>query len=296
MKLPNFNAPVPKTPMKLSRLVVKVFKSLNWGVAREVRFQGLVQTHGFYHSINSFRIIVHTYSLAGMSLEVFILLRDIVGCYKEENLDAFELFSVLLDSPHHVKRSSVVFDMLMKVFASNFMLEHAYYVFVSARDVGIQPNITSCNFLLKCLVEANIVDGVRCFFEDLKNFGPKMNIHTYTIMMNFYCRDVGCSADIRRASEILEKIYRSGETPTVVTYGTYIKALCKVGSMEAALKLICDLHRKNQHLNSHCFNAVIYGFCQRGAVDEASIVLEEMKNRVNYLFLCSNHDKSFQFH
>jgi pentatricopeptide repeat domain-containing protein 1/leucine-rich PPR motif-containing protein len=159
---------------------------------------------------------------------VFALLTDIVGYYKEENRDSFELFSALLDSPHHVERSVVVFDMLVKVFASNGMLEHAYYVFVSAKDVGIELNIMCCNFLLKCLVESNRVDGVRCLFEDLKNFGPTPNIHTYTIMMNLYCRDVGCSVDIRRASEILGKIYRTGETPNVVTYSTILRDFVKL--------------------------------------------------------------------
>ncbi|KAK2371338.1 pentatricopeptide repeat-containing protein, mitochondrial [Trifolium repens] len=275
---PNFNTPLPKTTTKLSHVVVSVFKSLNWRNARKIKFKGWVQTHGFSHSINSFRIMIHTFALADMHLEVFALLRDIVGYYKDENRDAFELFAVLLDSPNHVERSVVVFDILIKVFASNSMLDHAYYVFVSAKDVGIVPNIMSCNFLFKCLVEKDRVDGVRCLFQGLINFGPTPNIHTYTIMMNFYCRDVGCSADIRRASEILGKIYRSGETPTVVTYSTYIKGLCKVGSFDVAWKLICNLHCKNRPLNNHCFNAVIHGLCQRGAVDEALVVLEEMRN------------------
>jgi len=277
---PNFYTPLHKTTTKLPHLVAKVFKSLNWGVAREIKFKGWVQTHGFSHSINSFTIIIHTYAFASMPLEVFILLREILEFYKENARDTRELFSILLHSACHV----IVFDMLIKVFASNYMLEHAYYVFVSAKDVGIEINIMSCNFLLKCLVDANRVgddgDGVsvRCFFEDLRNFGPTPNIHTYTIMMNFYCRDVRCNADISRASEILGKIYRSGETPNVVTYSTYIKGLCKAGFLRVTWKLICNMCRENQPINNHCFNAIMYGLCQRGELDEASQVLEEMKS------------------
>jgi hypothetical protein len=96
-EIPIFNAPLPKTTTKLSRLVSKVFKTLNWGVAREIKFKGCVQIHGLENSINSFSIIIHTYALAGMSWEVFILLRDIVTFYKEENRDVGELVSVLLD-------------------------------------------------------------------------------------------------------------------------------------------------------------------------------------------------------
>lgn len=122
-----------------------------------------------------FTIIIHTYAFASMPLEVFILLREIVEYYKKDARDARELFSILLHSACHV----IVFDMLIKVFASNSMLEHAYYVFVNAKDVRIEVDIMSCNFLLKCLVDANRVgdddddDGVsvRCCFEDLRNFG-----------------------------------------------------------------------------------------------------------------------------
>ncbi|MED6219216.1 hypothetical protein PIB30_033830 [Stylosanthes scabra] len=270
---------VPTTGSELFPLVTKVFKSLNFRVAREKRFGSWVQSHGFSHSIICFRIIIHIFALAGMPLEVFTLLRDIVEYCNESEHDTFELFSALVDSPHHAERSAVVLDVLMKVFASNSKLENALDVFVNAKHIGLEPDIKSCNFLLKCMVEANRVDFVRLFFEELKDSGPSPNIYTYTIMMNFYCRGgPGWDVNIRRATEILGKIFSSGQRPTVVTYSSYIHGLCKVGSLDVALKLICNLSYRNKALNSHCFNAVLRGFCTRGAVHEAFKVLEEMKN------------------
>ncbi|XP_020981412.2 pentatricopeptide repeat-containing protein At1g63330-like [Arachis duranensis] len=269
---------VPTTGSELFPLVGKVFKSLNFRVAREKRFGSWVESHGFSHSINCFRIIIHIFALAEMRLEVFTLLRDIVEFCNESEYDAFELFSALLDSPHHLERSAIVFDVLMKVFASNSMLENAVNVFVNAKHVGLESDIMSCNFLLKCLVETNRVDFVRLFFEALKDYGPSPNIYTYTIMMNFYCRGgPGWDVNIRRATEILGKIYSSGQRPTVVTYRSYIHGLCKVGSLDVAFKLICNLSYRNKPLNSHCFNAIIRGFCIRGAVQKAFEVLEKMK-------------------
>ncbi|KAK7310000.1 hypothetical protein RJT34_07182 [Clitoria ternatea] len=183
-----------------------------------------------------------------MRLEVFALLRDVVGYCDVAKYDKFELFSTLLDSPCHVERSVVVFDVLIKVFASNSMLENALDVFVNAKRIRLELDIKTCNFLLKCLVKENRVE------------------------------DVGGEADMRRAAEILGKIYRSGEKLTVVTYKSYIHGLCKVGSVEAALMIVPNLHYKNQPLNSHCFNAVIYRFCKRGGVCEALQVMEEMKS------------------
>ncbi|KAF1870460.1 hypothetical protein Lal_00003666 [Lupinus albus] len=267
------------TRCELYPLVVRVFKSLNWRVAREIRFGSWVESHGLSHSINCFRITIHVFALAGMRLEVFALLRDVVGYYNEAKYDMFELFSDMLDSPRHVERSAVVFDMLIKVFASNSMLENALDVFFNAKHVGIKPDMRSCNFLLKCLVEANKVEFVRRFFEELKSSGPSPNIYTYTIMMVFYCGgDLRKDTDITKANEILGKIYRSGLNPTVVTFSTYIHGLCKVGSVVVALKIVRNLCYKKQPLNNHCFNSIIYGFCRSGAVHEALEVMEEMKS------------------
>jgi hypothetical protein len=81
--------------------------------------------------------------------------------------------------------------MLIKVFASNAMLDHAYYVFIRAKDAEIELNIMSCNFLLKCSVDENRVDDVGFLFEVLIKFGPRPNIHTYTIMLNLFVEVLG---------------------------------------------------------------------------------------------------------
>jgi pentatricopeptide repeat protein len=261
---------------KLFPLVSTVFKSLNWMVAREITFSTAVTNHGFSHATNAFRMMVHTFALAGMKMEVYALLRDIIGYYNQVNYDAFELFPTLLDSPQHAVRSLLVFDVLIKVFAANSMLEYAVDVFLRVKSIGLKPDICSCNFLLKCLVEANKVEFVRSLFEDLKNSGPAPTVYTYTIMMNFYCKGhTGRDVDIGQATVILEEMERSGEIPTVVTYSTYIHGLCKIGCVEFALDLIRNLRCRNQPLNNYCYNAIIYGFCQKDKVHEALEILEK---------------------
>ena len=57
-----------------------------------------MKKYGFSRSIDAFRIIVNVFALAGMHMEVHPSLRDIVCYYNEVNLDAFELFPILLES------------------------------------------------------------------------------------------------------------------------------------------------------------------------------------------------------
>ncbi|KAI5413675.1 hypothetical protein KIW84_058010 [Lathyrus oleraceus] len=63
--------------------------------------------------------------------------------------------------------------------------------------------------------------------NDLGHISLGLKFSNLTMKQNLV-GDVGCNVDIRRAPEILGKIYRSGETPTVVTYSTYIKGLVKL--------------------------------------------------------------------
>ncbi|KAK9275697.1 hypothetical protein L1049_022964 [Liquidambar formosana] len=260
-------------------LVVSVFKSLDWKVAREVRFSKAVKKYEFSHSIDAFRIVVHIFALAEMRMEVFSLLRDIVFYYNEANYDLFELFPTLLDSPNHAARSVVVFDVLIKVFAANSMLENARDVFAQAKKIGLKLDILSCNFLLKCFAEANRIE-IRSLFEEIKKSGPSPNVFTYTIMMKYYFEEHLGQAEmnIKQATAMLEKMERSGESPTVVTYSTYIHGLCRVGYVENALNFIRKLRYRNQPLNGYCYNSVIYGFCQKDDLDKALSILEEMKS------------------
>ncbi|KAE8720465.1 hypothetical protein F3Y22_tig00019423pilonHSYRG00022 [Hibiscus syriacus] len=113
----------------------------------------------------------------------------------------FKLLPYLLDSPEHVHRSADIFNLLIKVFASNSMLENGVDVFVQAKAIGIELSIKSCNFLLKCLVEANRIELVRSLFGEMKNSGPSPYVYTYTIRMNFYCKGYhGSGVDIEEAS------------------------------------------------------------------------------------------------
>ncbi|CAN6586344.1 unnamed protein product [Malus baccata var. baccata] len=262
---------------KLYPVVTRVYKSLDWEVAWDLRFSRSVKQYGFSHSLSAFSVIVHVFALAGMKMEVHSLLSDIVCYHRDAKYDAFGLFPYLFDSPHNGART-LVFDALIMTFAANSMLENAVDAFVQTKNMQLEPHIGSCNFLLKCLAEANKLESVRSLFECLRKYGPSPNVYTYTIMMNFYCQGhEGKGVDIDEATDILQEMEKSGKHPTVVIYTKYIHALCDVGWVEFALDFIRNLRCRNQPLNSYCYNAILFGFCQNGETYEALKVLEEMK-------------------
>ncbi|KAL0417252.1 UNVERIFIED_CONTAM: hypothetical protein Slati_3557100 [Sesamum latifolium] len=176
--------------VELFSVVVRVVKTLNWGVTRKVGFPIAVQKYGFDQSLVGFKMFVYVYACAEMQMEVYALLREIFCYYQKAQLDLFGLLYALLDSPGDAKGSTFLVSVLIKVFASNNMLENAIDAFEQARVIGFQPGIRSCNFLLKCLAEANERDSLVTLFKEMKNYGPYPSLYTYTIMMNFYCSGI----------------------------------------------------------------------------------------------------------
>ncbi|KAL2537770.1 Pentatricopeptide repeat-containing protein [Forsythia ovata] len=267
---------------KLFLVVVRVLKSLNWQAATQINFLSATEKYGFDQSRIAFMMMVHIFACAEMHMELYALLREIICCYQMFDLDLYGLFFTLLDWSSDAARSTLLVNVLVKVFASNRMLEHAVDAFLQAKNIGLQLGIHSCNFLLKCLVEANEREFLVKLFEEMKNFGPLPCVYTCTIMMQYYCNmhHGQGNVDMEEATNILEEMEKSGITPSVVTYSTYIHGLCRVGGAEIALGFIKHLRSKSQPLNCYCYcyNAVIHEFCNTGEPEKAMQVLAEMKS------------------
>ncbi|CAL5436429.1 unnamed protein product [Camellia sinensis] len=146
-----------------------------------------------------------------------------------------------------------------------------HFLFLRPQRIGI-----SLKLELFLIHGSKRVEYLVSLFEEIKKSGPLPNVRSYTIMMNFYCKG-HYAVDIGQAAGILEEM-ESGESPTVVTYSTYIHGLRRIGFVEFALNLIRKLRQKYQPVNSYCYNAVIDGFCKRGEEDESLRVMEEMKS------------------
>ncbi|KAK4375184.1 hypothetical protein RND71_005861 [Anisodus tanguticus] len=217
-----------------------------------------------------FRMIIHVFVFEGMHREVYALLYDIVFYFLKAGFDLYKIFHLF-----STKEPVFVADVLIKVFAANKMLDCAIDVVEQARKIELQPGIYSCNFLLKCLMEASMKEHVLNLFEEMKSFGPLPDARTYTILMNFYC---SYHIDIEEAKTILEEMHKRQISPSVVTYSTYIRGLCRVGEADFALDFVRYLRDNNEPLNCYCYNAIIRRFFATGEVNKALRIFDEMKS------------------
>ncbi|CAI0472900.1 unnamed protein product [Linum tenue] len=193
-----------------------------------------------------------------------------------------------------LKTEREVFDVLPVTENNTAVVEKS---FVSCKEVSDQESCKLFPFVAMAVKTLNLgavregkfvqavrfhgyAHSIRAFkmVIELRNSCPWPNVHTYTILLNFY-RISDLEVDLVHAlMEVLDEMQKFGLTPTAVTHSTVVHAPCKVGYVECALEYVRDLRNSNCSYSSYCYNAIIRGFCQQGEVDEALKLLEEMRS------------------
>lgn len=150
---------------------------------------------------------------------------------------------LVMHSTNNTTPSILVADELIKVFAANKLFDYAIDVINQVREIGLQPSIYSCNYLLNCLAVANQGENLARLFETMKNFGPSPDVMTYAIMMNFYCENYPGTqkVSIKEAYKILKEKREKEISLSAATYSVWLHGLCRIGCPDVALKFIRKL-------------------------------------------------------
>lgn len=227
---------------KLYSAVGRVCKSLSWEVVKEIPFKESLKEYGLYRSTNGYTMMIHSFAFAGMDVQMYILLEQMIFYLQKTGIGLYKLINILLHSSNDTATSILVADVLIKVFAENKQLDRAIDVVNQVKNMGLEVSIYSCNYLLKCLAVVSRRKNLAILFEAMKNFGPSPDVITYTIMMNFYCTNhPGKKVSIKEAYEILEEMGEKQISPSAATYSVWLHGLCRVGCPDVALKFIRKL-------------------------------------------------------
>nr|CAD1843887.1 unnamed protein product [Ananas comosus var. bracteatus] len=266
----------PNFAPSLFPLVASVVRTLNWGIVRTLRFSEVVDVYGFSHSLESFGMLIGVFASAGRYSQVRYLIKCLVDYNKNVGFSLLELPTILPELSSGELSLLQAYGLVIQVLAESSMLDAAVQSYLKAKIFGVHIGVPVCNFLLKSLVKHCEVERAKMLFQNMKNFGPLPNVHTYTILMNLYAKDGMFNID--EASGILKEMEQRGVKPNEVTYGTYIRVLCGAGMIESAREFLKDLLGKGLQYNNYCFNAVILGFCREASLlPRALTVLDEMK-------------------
>ncbi|RCV15651.1 hypothetical protein SETIT_3G074200v2 [Setaria italica] len=96
---------------------------------------------------------------------------------------------------------------------------------------------------------------------------------TYNILM----RAAAASGSVEHARHLFDEMLSRSIAPTIVTFGTFVTALCNAGQLEDAFE-VKEVMVKQYNLppNAYVYTSLMKGLCEKGEVDAAVRLKEEM--------------------
>ncbi|KAH0461736.1 hypothetical protein IEQ34_009311 [Dendrobium chrysotoxum] len=140
-------------------------------------FQGF-ENHGFRHGLFTFSVIVRILSNAGQRKKLVSLFSEIILTKRNFSLSLLHSLMLFLGVHAVQTRCSLVFDSLMKAYASCQRAKDAIEAFRDLTRSGFIPSLKTCNFLMNFLAEM-VMAAYRCMISS----AIRPDVHTFTILM-----------------------------------------------------------------------------------------------------------------
>ncbi|XP_052206947.1 pentatricopeptide repeat-containing protein At1g06710, mitochondrial [Diospyros lotus] len=192
-------------------------------------------------------------------------------CKAHKVKEAHELLAAM--SREGCKPNHVVYDALIDGFCKAGGLDKAREIFAIMLEHGYNPNIFTYSSLIDRLFKDKELDlALKVLSKMLESSCPP-NVITYTEMIDGLCK-VGKTDEAYKLMLMMEE---KGCDPNVVTYTAMIDGFGKAGKVSKCLELFRQMGTKNCAPNYITYRVLINHCCVSGLLDEARLLLEEMK-------------------
>ncbi|PAN50222.1 hypothetical protein PAHAL_9G506400 [Panicum hallii] len=151
--------------------------------------------------------------------------------------------------------NTYVFNSLMNVNAHS--LSYNLSVYKHMQNLGVAPDLTSYNILLKTCCNAREFNMAQEIYEEMKKKERdgllKLDVFTYSTMMKVF-------ADAKMwkmASNIKEDMQRGGVRLNLVTWSSLINAYANSGLVDRAIEILEEMIRDGCQPTAPCFNIIL---------------------------------------
>lgn len=205
--------------------------------------------------------------------------------------------------------SSETYNMAMKIVGGSKDFERMRNLFYEMRRKGCLITPHTWTIMIMQYGRAGLTKIALGIFEEMKVSGCEPSGSTYKYLIISLCGRKGRKVD--EAVKLFREMMRSEHVPdkefieiylgclcesdklsharkcvnflrkvgfsTALSYSLYIRALCRAGKLEEALKLLNNAGEERETLNKHVYGSIVYGLLRKGNLEAALSKVDEMK-------------------
>ncbi|KAI8566668.1 hypothetical protein RHMOL_Rhmol02G0059700 [Rhododendron molle] len=166
------------------------------------------------------------------------------------------------------------FNQLLTAVAKMKEYSSVVSLYKEIRELGIPIDECTLNVLINCCCRLNRVDFGFAILGIFYKCGYTPDVATFTTMINGYVLEGKTS----EAVNLFRRLIKYGDIePDEITYGTIMKALCKVGDTTMAIQMLRSMQKWNCRPTVVMYNILIDTLCKDGNIDDALHLLSEMR-------------------
>ncbi|KAL7616376.1 hypothetical protein Lser_V15G02079 [Lactuca serriola] len=259
-------------------------------------FARQLKVFGFKHDVESYMAIIRLLCHSGMGVRLNHLFMYVIDQNINRERVAFEI-SDLLEALIEEKLIKAV-DVLVKVYASVGRFEEAMHTLSEMRSRGgLMVSTSTCNFVLKELIEWEKEHMVESVYRELKRIGLIPNVYTYEILIkgrfsmgrlekawNVFAqmREAGVKPNAFIIAFQTLKAFRDLNEPVdVFAYTCVIRGFVREGKIQDAEDvLLNDMKIREVVPDADCYGALILEYLKKGDTAKTFDLCDEMKSRL----------------
>ncbi|KAK9056111.1 hypothetical protein SSX86_027199 [Deinandra increscens subsp. villosa] len=147
--------------------------------------------------------------------------------------------------------------------------------FLRIEDFGVTKSVRSLNTLLNVLIQNRKYELVHALFKNSRRkFNIVPNVFTCNILLKAFCK----KGDIEGALKVLDEMPAMGMVPNLVTYTTILGAYVSKGDMVCAKKMFDQILDRGWIPDATTYTILMDGFCKQGRFVEAVRVMDDMED------------------
>lgn len=178
-----------------------------------------------------------------------------------------------LDLRREITPDASSFNILIHGWCKARKLEEAWQTLEEMKEFGFKPCVVTYTTLVEAYCLERDFQEVEAVLDEMKAQGCQPNVITYTIIMHSF----GKAKETQAAFSVLNKMESDGCLPDASVYNSLIYILARAGQLREAYNVYDEMHEREISPNVTTFNTLISAACYHSQEDHALKLLVKME-------------------